>query len=462
MGEGQNRRDIVTPRYLRRWTRWHWALVAVFTATLLASPLRRSVDEPAATQAQGIDQGQRVFLALVANQVPRASLQRPAPQAPATEPATPNPMPTTEPTATSGPAPVPTLRACQATLDKRVFARPLAIEGGRTVQQPQGRGWWTHYPMITAPIDDSVAWVGWSAEQEVRYTPVLGLGRRAGADYVYPRAESTHGGLAHADGGGAALVRHGRVMSLVRWEADGSQRFDTELVGTSGSGGRHQGDLLWLIDGEGRLLDEAAREQSRHPWWDWGCSHSIDLRLILHPTLQRLGSVCLSDAYPSPGFVFERGLLINPEPSADGNGSVDALLGGLAPAEEGFALTYVSREGRRSHDVALRRIYDEENDIGPPWWLTETPDIDESSAHLARYGDDLLAGWTAGGRLHLAVVSQRGKFLEGPVVVDAEIAARDDFVVYPNGDVGWTFSRGARDALWSARVQLCRRTADSP
>ena len=475
---------------------WWVNLVMLSSALLLTSVPhfgdRAGSPEPA--RAQELGPAHHIFLALVANGAPRSELSRPEPGRPAATSTLPGPAPSrTSPaaTATATPQAKPTLRACQAPLERRLFTRPFGLDG-RSVQQPRGGGWWTHNPLITAPMDDSRAWVGWSADDEVRYTPILGLGRRAGPDFVYPRGESTHGGLSHEDGGGAALIRHGRIMSLVRWEADGSLRFDTELVGTEGSGagskwiddwphegrliwdgevyaayfghtqsfgarGRHQGDLLWLIDGEGRRLDPDDLERSRHPWWDWGCSHSIDLRMVLHPTLGRLGTVCLSDAYPSPGFVFERSLLINQEPSADGNGGVDALLGGLAPASEGFALTYVSGEGRRSLDVALRRIYDDENDIGPPWWLTDSPDVDESSAHLARYGEDLLAGWTASDRLHLAVVSQRGVILEGPVAVEAKIAPRDDFVLYPNGDVGWTYAQGTRESLISARVQLCRR-----
>jgi hypothetical protein len=213
--------------------------------------------------------------------------------------------------------------------------------------------------------------------------------------------------------------------------------------------GKHQGDLLWLFDGNGKQVSGDSVGQLD---WDWGCSHSLDVRLAYDQPGDRIGSACLSDCHPGKGIFFDRSYLISSEPSGNCVGHSDASLGGLVPAEDGFVVSYASNVGRKSLDIALVRMYND-GFIGSPQFLTETPKVQEAAPHLARYGDNLLAGWKDGSALKVAVVTEGGKVLEGPVAITANVGERDDFVNYPNGDIGWAYTVGGK--LSVARIQAC-------
>jgi hypothetical protein len=87
-------------------------------------------------------------------------------------------------------------------------------------------------------------------------------------------------------------------------------------------------------------------------------------------------------------------------------------------------------------------------------WLTDTAGVNETSAHLARYGDNLLVAWKAGGSLLLAVVTADGTLVDGPAPVSADIGLRDDFFNYPDGRVGWTYAGSGRGSLMTALLDL--------
>ena len=88
-------------------------------------------------------------------------------------------------------------------------------------------------------------------------------------------------------------------------------------------------------------------------------------------------------------------------------------------------------------------------------WVTDTAGVDESGAHLVVYGANYLAGWTEGGTSRLAVLDAAGAFVEGPVDVAAQFGARNDFVAWPSGDVGWAYAWGDTSQLQVVRVSRC-------
>jgi hypothetical protein len=363
----------------------------------------------------------------------------------------------------------------------RLTARQIDIDGSIM----RAMGLWTSYPIVSAPRYDGSQLIGWSTTGgQVRVTPLDRSGAREGPDLSFP-GESIHGLVALPDGG-AALYVNGDEMRLRRFDDKGTVLFEHALVGAAGrsegdkwiddwshegrlgwtgelfvayfghtqnwgSRGKHQGDLLWLFDADGNQI-KGQDVPNYYPTWDWGCSHSVDLRLTYNTLSDVIGPMCLSDEFPQAGAVWSRSNLIASMPG-DGGGHVQGQLGGLVPLGQGFAFTYVSQTDRSSYDVALASISSSGFNTYDAW-LTDTPRIDETSAHLAAYGQDLLAAWKSGGQLLLSVVDADGNFLEGPVAASADIGDHDDFFNYPDGRVGWTYAGSGRGSLVTVTVSL--------
>jgi hypothetical protein len=309
----------------------------------------------------------------------------------------------------------------------------------------------------------------------VHVTPLDAADNRRGDDFSAP-GQGMHGFATMADGF-AVLVKRDDVMAVVRYvdgsgvlytantvgatshDVEGARWIDdwphegrlawsgTQLAvyhGQTGNfgaaSGNHQGDRLEYLDAAG----------SRSVAWDWGCSHSVDVRLAWNGST--FGPVCLSDCYPGKGIYFNHNGFIRDEPSGDCAGSSSASLGGLVPVADGFWLSFVSVEGRSSADVGLVHLASD-GTPGTFLWLTDTAAEAESSAHLAGYGANLLAAWMSGGTATFAVVSTTGAIIEGPAALDTSFAVRDDFVNWPNGDVGWAYGSGSE--LRIVRLARC-------
>lgn len=398
------------------------------------------------------------------------------------------PTPTTIPTDT--PTPLPTERpgpaACTAPLAERLEVSAVDTDDLGVVR-PGPRDFFTGQPILAVSHDEERSAIAWPASDgTIRVTPLLLFGQRDGEDVVI-EGQSLHGFTAHPDGGGALLVRRDRTMVLVGYGPDGTIRFETDIVPATpatgvgskwiddwthegrlvwtGSGytayfghtqqwsdGPHQGDLLWHFDAAGTKISRAPEE---HPEWDWGCSHSLDVRLAHHRRSDVICPVCLSDCFPEKAILHTHRTRVSSEPSGDCLGGSDARLGGLVATEEGFALTYASKVGRASRDIALITI-STTGAVGRPVWLTNTPGVDESSAHLAHYGPDhFLAGWKDDAGLHVAVVSHAGAIVEGPALIDADIERRDDFIGTRYGDVIWGYADASGRNLYQAVVTYC-------
>jgi len=459
------------------------AVAVAALAALAAAPALWGL--PAPTTAQ--EQPNRVFLPLagqqaVLAQLPRASTAMPPAVTP-TDAATPTDAPTSThtPTPTDEPTPTATPFVCGA-LPDRLTVVDHDLEGTRI--RTGGPDFWTTNPIFTARQRGGTLWVGWPDDQgTVHLTPLDDELQRIGDDLTVA-GDEIRGLVAHDDGLALLVVKE-PVMSFVRLEQDGTERWRKDLVGTGGQGsgaswidfwphesrlawdgrryaayvghthnfggrGTHQGDLLWYFDedGERTTPDEG---------WNWGCSHSLDVRLAWNAV--RFGPVCLSDAYPTKAFHFNHEEKeIRREPSGDGAGSSDARLGGLVATREGFVMSFASPQGSpsRSTDVGVLRIGNDAS-VSAVTWLTDTPDVHEDGPHLAAYGTGLLATWTDGGA-HLAQMLSAAGAPEGePVALPASIAPKDDLLGgLPGGDVVWA-ARGPRPGvLRVVRLDYCQ------
>jgi len=409
----------------------------------------------------------------------------PPPTAPPTDPPpvqvplTPSDTPT--PTVTLTPTAPPTATPMCAALAERVEVTRVGVEPASVDANPgRQRGGSQNRPILISPLPDGGAKVAWSdSGGTVHITPLDSDGARRGADVTAGKGE-VRGFVAHDDG--AALLRgQPDDMWLTRLDAKGKTVFEKQLGGAraqsqvgskwiddwghegrlvwggdryaayfghtqmfGGGKGKHQGDLLWLFD-------EKGNKQSGG--WDWGCSHSLDVRLAHNGT--RFGPVCLSDCYPSKAIHFNHSLSeIRREPSGDCSGGSTAGLGGLVPVADGFVLTFTSREGRESSDVGMVHVSND-GKVGPVKWLTGTS-ANESGAHLARFGRRFLAGWIADNRYTIAEVGADGGVAGRPVTIDARFAAQDDWTTFATGDVGWAHAWDDLTELKVVRVKACQ------
>jgi hypothetical protein len=75
--------------------------------------------------------------------------------------------------------------------------------------------------------------------------------------------------------------------------------------------------------------------------------------------------------------------------------------------------------------------------------------------YLAEYGSgSMLAGWKSGGQLQIAVLDKEtGEMTRGPVPVEAGIDQFQEFVSYPNGDVGWAWGENGASEIRIVRIK---------
>lgn len=398
--------------------------------------------------------------------------------------ATPGPSPTLPPTPTPAPA------FCEGGLERRLQNLELDMDGGRPRQPDRRGGVHPRQPIYLSPVDRDHSWMAWAGtDDKVHITPLIGL-ERAGPD-VTLAGDAPMGLAAREDGGFGVLVMLDAKVILAGYDAGGEHRFDKVLVGDNnhskagdkwvdswghegrlawgdnsysayfghtqefGANGKHQGDLIWMFDRQGNQL--TGRGSASKPEWDWGCSHSLDLRLVYSPEAEAFGPVCLSDCYPSKSMLFRHQAgVIQAEPSGDCSGGSEGQLGGLVARDNGFAFSFASKNGRRSYDIGLVSITVDAA-ISKPIWLTDSTNVQEEAPHMADYGDDYLLGWREGSRLRLAVYSRDGDLVEGPASTTAAIDDRDDFQLTPGGDVVWAARNSLNTGIEIFRMPPCLR-----
>ena len=316
----------------------------------------------------------------------------------------------------------------------------------------------------------------WASGGSVHVTPLDGGDQRFSDDATTTGSEIR--GLVAHDDGSAVLVVRGDEMVLVRLAANGTPQFENIIVGNNShqtEGDRwidswpHEGRLAWSGSGYAAYFGQTGNwgSQGNHQGdhlamftasgaaasggWDWGCSHSLDVRITHNG--HRFGPVCLSDCYPGKGIYFNHNTLVRNEPSGNCAGGSSASLGGLAPVADGFWLSFASDEGRASHDIALVHI-DNGGGVSTPVWLTSTDSVHEANAHLARYGAGMLAAYSAGGQATFVVLDSSGAVTDGPVTLGVQLPGGSDMTTFPNGDVGWAVaSAGGLSIIRVARCQ---------
>ncbi|MEZ4335846.1 MAG: hypothetical protein R3B82_04390 [Sandaracinaceae bacterium] len=284
-----------------------------------------------------------------------------------------------------------------------------------------------------------------------------------------------------ADGGGGAGVlvdRAGDEMWAVVVESDGTPRFEERLLGgvphdvtnnewfgTGIRAGRiawtgsqwatyHTVQRLW-DDGIAhygdtlRFLDATSGAQAGGGW-GWGCSHSMDVRIVQGAS--RTGPLCVSDCFPGKGVYFNHRTELFADPSGNCAGRVDTQLGGIAPVSDGFLATFATPYGRSSFDVAVVHVADG-GSVDAPVWLTDDG-VDDANVHASAFGSGALIGWTAGGSDRLARVDASGAIVGAPAdVAAAGLSGASDFAALPGGDVAWVTTMGGSLAI--ARVRTC-------
>ena len=438
----------------------------------------------AAPAAQAESSAIRVHLPMAVAETSFDGLHRPPTAIPAT--ATPLPTATNTPTPTNTPPPTATPFVC-GDLPERISVSNVGLGGAEIRVPARGSAPWTTFPVIAVPRGDG-ALVGWSSTDEVIHlTPIDADDQRAGPDWTVPGHE-IRGLVAHNDGGVALLVGRPPGMFLLRLDEQGEQLWETQLFGQNGTrsgakfitdwpresrllwdgrqyaayvghtenfGGRgtHQGDLLWFFDAEGAKVAGESQEG-----WDWGCSHSLDLRLAHNGS--RLGPVCLSDSFPEKAFMFNHDeKRIKREPTGDGRGFSEARLGGWVPLRrEGFLMSFASPTGATGgqRDVGVVKVSNDST-VGAVRWLTQSPNIAENNPHLTSYGRNFLAGWTVDTKTWLAEIDVDGAILEGPSETSTWVQSKDDFITVQGGDALLVVASEPRTELMLQRVQYCQR-----
>jgi hypothetical protein len=267
------------------------------------------------------------------------------------------------------------------------------------------------------------------------------------------------------DGGFAVLYEKQSHFGLVALSAAGETVFDVPaLIGNISrdhlhqgsvawngtgyaayfgiSGGGHEGDALRFLDQEGHMLSGG---------WNWGCSHSIDTRLIasdgeFHP-------MCLSDVYPRAGFNYYHTKAFIAGVRGSTSGYTGGRLGGFAATPAKLALAYNSDANGWHAYLALFNK-------AAPYSVTTSVRLglaggQQKQVKVARYGQDqVLVSWLEAttGEQMFQIFSEAGVATAPAEALPASVYGRSDFVTHANGDVTWV----GVESETSLRVQRLR------
>ncbi len=366
---------------------------------------------------------------------------------------------------------------CPGSLAERLTVQRVDVSPRR----PRGRNggpFSSETPPILAPVGDR-ALLAWQAEDgTVRVTPLGPSGARAGDDLATVEGQELRGLAAHEGGFAVLVYRAPDLMVLAGFAADGTPAFETPVVGGTdhdvsgakwirrdwgdyarlayadgryavsfghtqnwGDRGVHQGDLF-------RVYDAMGNRVSAPGTFEWGCSHSLQVRLVHDGSAFR--QFCLSDCYPTKAIYLDvrsRRTVVREEPSGNCAGRSGAVLGGAVTVEDAIWVAFTSPEAPGEQNVGLVRVGS--MGVEAPIWVTTG-----SFAQLAPYGDGLLLGVGGGRSYRLLALGADASVRLGPEAVMAEAQLESDFAVYGNGDVGWAWISGASE-LSVARLRAC-------
>lgn len=358
-------------------------------------------------------------------------------------------------------------------------------------------------PVFTVPLENCGTLVGFTTSAGTRTARVAVLdAEQSTLDMLELGSGLQLRGLAsEGEGRFAALLwddAQDRIW-VKRYDLAGTELSSTELINSDNTptdfgigdsrleygGGRygayyhvhsnsgHEGDTL-------KWVDVANTEPSTG--WGWGCSHSMSNLLRWHAGADRFLPVCVTDCFPGTSGDFGTnsigGIYLDHnkrkvlDVAAGCNGSVAGEVGSAALTPEGWSLVFNAHQAPATHGQSSYDPSSMNQDIGvsfigsdlqagPVVWLTDTSDIDEADASVARWepaGDSTeqyVVGWYDQTTWMLARMDSTGAFLEGPVDVGATAmwGRRDDpFRRHFDGDVLWAWF----DAPGSTTLQVAR------
>ncbi len=366
---------------------------------------------------------------------------------------------------------------CPDTLAGRLTVTTLSVAPERVLTRAGGP-FSAETPPILAPTGDRALLAWQSAGGRIRVTPLTSSGSRAGGDLADVEGQELRGFAASESGFAVLLYRSPDLMLLSGFDPSGRSLFETAVVGGGdhgtngakwirrewgdygrlafaggryavsfghaqnwGSRGEHQGDLFRFYDGRGDRVSGAGQ-------FEWGCSHSLDLRIVYDGSAFR--QVCLSDCYPTKAIYLDvraRRLVVHEEPSGNCAGRSGARLGGVAALGSTIWVAFVSPEAPGSERVGLVAV--EGGRAAEPIWVGDGVHV-----QLAPYGEGLVLGWQAGDGYLLAELDASGSIVRGPEMVSVSSQQQTDFAVYGNGDVGWSWASGSSE-LSVARLRAC-------
>lgn len=286
-----------------------------------------------------------------------------------------------------------------------------------------------------------------------------------GAGGVFGPSASVAGdglwGVAASAAQNAVLVSRGDELVLVILPSGGGAAIETRLMGAVDHGvmgSEWFGDLLragrldwngseWITyatvqrlwpDGIAHYGDTLRRYSptgaAAGVEWDWGCSHSMEVRLTHGPSGE-LGPVCSSDCYPEKGVFFRHRTTVYLDSSGNCAGYVQQALGGVAAVGSDFLVGFTSAEGRGSVDPGVARWSG--GSVTAPVWLSDAAG-DASELHVAPFESGAVAAWIDGAEGRIVRLSATGAPVGAPeTLASSALSGAGDFFVYADGDVGW-------------------------
>ena len=322
-----------------------------------------------------------------------------------------------------------------------------------------------------SPSPNGESKVGWQdSGGNIRVTPLTDSDQRKANDIIVGQGK-LYDLVAHNNGFAILVMRNNR-MYIEKFNETGTNIFSVELTdaddrvdswhtgkldfngtrysayfaihGTSGWTEGHEGDKLKYISQTGSIETGG---------WEWGCSHSMDQRLINSGS--SILPLCVSDCYPGKGIYLNNNYLLS-EADGDCSGGTNARFGAAASAEDHGVLVYLSIDNRSQWDV----IFDSFSGSAPytnrtERALTNTTGQNEINPKIVPYAPGtFLVSWesSGGGMRIFQLIDLDGTPLTPPEPVDVYAGPVNDFKLFPNGDIGWAYAWDSMSELKIVRI----------
>jgi hypothetical protein len=302
--------------------------------------------------------------------------------------------------------------------------------------------------------------VSWhSKSQSIYYTRLSSALTKIGQDASFQATRVLD--VAARDDGAGLLLWDGKRMNLARVDKSGKELWRSQLA-SNRVDAMHVGKVLFdgtkyvayfgVHDGghEGDALVHWSDSNAKVPGgWDWGCSHSLDMRLL--QTSSKVIPVCLSDCFPKKGVVFNNNRVLA---QTGGNclGTVQASLGGVAPINDKIAVAYMKRDGNNyearwlTFDPSSGAVAGD-TALWSDGWL---------NPKIARYDNDkVLLVSTKSGSARIQELGATSNLT--PYEIPATLGPIDEIETAPDGAVVWAYGVDGASELNIVRVAPCKK-----